>query len=86
MTRPPKISIERVSRNTVYECLLHAAAVRKDELKQSLLGMEAVPRDSGDMNVQSAPPIEQKNKTCYEDDVAEIILRQKPKDKKSKKN
>jgi len=46
LSRPPRISIERVSRNSIYKGILHVAATRKDELKQALLGMEAAPNDS----------------------------------------
>jgi len=35
VSRPPRISIERVSRKTIYECLLHMAARRKEELQQA---------------------------------------------------
>jgi DNA-binding NarL/FixJ family response regulator len=81
--RPPRISIERASRTTVYERLLHVAATRKDELKQALLGLEASPADN--QNDQS-PPGEWVNKTNYADSIAEVIFDTKPKDKNAKKN
>ena len=84
VSRPPRISIERASRNTIYECLLHAAVTKKDELKQALLGLEAVPNDSRNKNNQSTP-VEWVNKTSYADNIAEIIFDTKPKDKNAKK-
>lgn len=83
--RPPRISIERASRTMIYEGLLHAAATRKDELKQALLGLEAAPSASQDKNDQSAP-VEWVNKTNYADRTAEVIFDTKPKDKNAKKN
>jgi DNA-binding NarL/FixJ family response regulator len=85
MSRPPRISIERASRNTIYESLLHAAATRKNELKQALLGLEAATNDSRNKNNQSTPA-EWVNKTRYADNIAEIIFDTKPKDKHAKKN
>jgi hypothetical protein len=84
-SRPPRISIERASRNTIYECLLHEAATRKNELKLALLGSEAAPNDSRNKNNQSTP-VEWVNKTRYADPIAEIVFDTKPKDKHAKKN
>lgn len=84
-SRPPRISIERASRNTIYECLLHEAATRKNELKLALLGSEAAPNDSRNKNNQSTP-VEWVNKTRYADPIAEIVFDTKPKDKHTKKN
>jgi hypothetical protein len=48
--------------------------------------MEVVTEDNGNMNSQSTPLAERNNKTGYSDEVAEIILNKKAKDKKPKKN
>ena len=85
VSRPPRISIERVSRNTIYEGLLHVAATRKHELKQALLGLEVAPNDSRNKNNQSTS-VEWVNKTRYADPIADIIFDTKPKDKHAKKN
>ena len=84
VSRPPRISIERASRDTIYECLLHAAATKKEELKQALLGLEAAPNDSQNRNNQSTP-VELVNKTSYADSICGIIFDTKPKDKTQKK-
>ena len=83
--RPPRISIERTSRDTIYQCLLHTAASIKEKLKQALSGLEATPNDRQNNSDQSTPE-EWINKTGYTDDIAEIIFDTKPKGKTSKKN
>jgi transposase len=83
--RPLKISIERVSRNTIYQGLLHTAAKRKDELKQSLLGLETTLNDC-QKNEDQGTPEEWINKTSYTDSIAEIIFDTNPKNKNAKKN
>lgn len=81
--RPPRISIERTSKHTIYKSLLHAAAERKDEIKQALLGLESAPSNSKNENHPSII-VEEVNKTNYTDSIAEIIFNTKPKDKKVK--
>lgn len=44
VSRPPRISIERASKQTIYESLLHTVATTKEEIKQSLLGLESTPK------------------------------------------
>ena len=89
VSRPPRISIERVSRKTIYECLLHIAARRKEELQQALQGVEAESESGSggrqNKNNQSSS-LEWVNKTNYEDSLAEIIFDTKPKHKNPKKN
>lgn len=82
--RPPRISIERTSRQLIYEGLLHAAAERKHEIKQALQGLDAAPND---IQIKNNPtiPVEWVNKTNYADAIAEIILDTKPKDPNAKK-
>ena len=84
ISRPPKIIIERASKQTIYESLLHAAATTKEEIKQSLLGLESTPNDSQNKN-ENTNPIEWVNKTNYADSIAEIIFDTKPKNKNVKK-
>lgn len=81
--RPPRISIERSSRNTIYECLLNTAATKKEELK-AIHGVSTVPKDIPNRNNQSSP-MEKTNKTKYADSIAEIIFDTKSKDKNVKK-
>ena len=82
--RPPRISVERTSRNTIYQCLLHVAATRKEEIKQALFGMEAAPSDCLNEEHQRIP-VEWENKTSYADSIAKIIFDTKPKDYSAKK-
>lgn len=85
--RPPRISIERTSQHTIYASLLHAAALRKDEIKQALLGLAAAPNDSQIADHPSTPiePVEWINTTNYADSIAKLILNTKPKGQSAKK-
>jgi len=83
--RPPRISIERTSRRTIYECLLNVAATRREEIKQALLGLETESKDSQIKKNQSNSE-EWVNKTGYADSIAEIVFDTKPKKKNIKKN
>jgi len=80
--RPPRISIERTSRGTIYECLLNVASTRREEIKQALLGID--PKDSPLQTVQSNSK-DWINPSNYADSIAEIVFDTKPK-KFSKKN
>jgi len=86
--RPPRISIERTSRHTIYESLLHAAANRRDEIKQAIQGLEAAASDSPDEDHPgtSAELENWINHTNYADSIAELIVDTKPKNKNTKKN
>ena len=83
--RPPKIIIERASKQTIYESLLHAAATAKEDIKQSLLGLESRQNDS-ESNTAQSNSAEWVNKTNYTDSIAEIIFDTKQKNKNVKKN
>lgn len=83
--RPLRISVERVSRTTLYENILHTAAVRRNELKQSLLGMETATNSTSNEILQSDSD-EWINKTHYDDSVAKLIFDTIPKKKIVKKN
>jgi|GEM_PF-1260036 len=86
MPRPPRISVERTSKHTIYESLLHAAAERKDEIKQALLGLESKSAPGNSKNEHHPSIIvEEVNKTNYTDSIAEIIFNTTSKDKKVKK-
>lgn len=76
--RPPRISIERTSRTTIYERLLHVAATRREEIKQALLELETVSKDSPNKKDQSNSE-EWINNTSYADSIAEIVFDTKPK-------
>ena len=76
--RPPRISIERTSRTTIYESVLKVAATRREEIKQALLGLETVSNDSQNKTKQSNTE-EWVNKTSYADSIAEIVFDTKPK-------
>lgn len=80
--RPPRISIERTSRETIYERLLNVASTRREEIKQALLGTD--PKDSPIKVVQSNSE-DWNNPSSYADSIAEIVFDTKPK-KSSKKN
>lgn len=82
--RPPRISIERTSRTAIYKRLLHIAAEKRQEIKQALLGLEAVPTDG--LNKKNQSNSEQwMNKTCYADSIAEIVFDTEPKKSNVKK-
>jgi len=84
-SRPPRISIQRTSRHTIYECLLHTVSKRKEELKQTLSGLEAEPSNRKIENHTSII-MDEVNKTNYTDQISGIIFDTKSKDKKIKKN
>jgi hypothetical protein len=72
VARPPRISIERTSRERVYERLLEVAATRKEKLKQALSGLGASnDSQNKDKHINS---VEWANKTSYSDSIAEIIF------------
>lgn len=79
--RPPRISIARTSRETIYECLLNVASMRREEIKQAFLGID--PKDSPLQTVQSNSEY-WINPSKYADSIAEIVFDTKPK-KSSKK-
>lgn len=83
--RPLRISVERVSRTTLYENILHMAAVRRDKIKQSLLGLETATNSTSNGLVQSDSD-EWINKTQYADRVAKLVFDTLPKKKNAKKN
>lgn len=85
LARPPRISIERTSRHTLYQCLLYVAATRKEEIKQALLGLEADHNDSQTKNQQHTSK-EWINKTGYSDSIAKIIFDTRSKAAPVKKN
>lgn len=83
--RPSRISIERTSRHTIYEGLLHAAAKRKIEIEGAL---QELTTSSGSNPAAKKPddPVEWVNKTSYADSIAELIFDTRPKNKNAKKN
>ncbi len=86
--RPSRISIERTSRHTIYESLLHAAANRREEMKQALQGLESATGESSTEHDPS-PSAESKewvNRSHYEDSIAKLIFDTRPKEKNAKKN
>jgi DNA-binding CsgD family transcriptional regulator len=83
--RPLRISVERVSRTTLYENILHTAAVRRDEIKQSLLGLEKATNNTSN-GIMKSNSDEWTNKTQYADCVAKLVFDTLPKKKNSKKN
>ncbi len=82
-SRPPKISVERTSRTSIYECLLNIAAVKREEIRQAL--GEKVLKDSPKKKEESDPQ-RQANKSNYADNVAKIIFNTKEKGQRLKKN
>lgn len=80
--RPPKISIKRTSRTSIYECLLNMAAAQREEIRQALEGKDL--KDSQKKKENNAPE-ERVNKSNYADSVAEIIFDTQEKGKKVKK-
>jgi len=83
--RPLRISVERVSRTTLYENILHMAAVRRDEIKQALLGLETATNSTSNGLLQSDSD-EWINKTHYANSVAKLVFDTIPKKKNVKKN
>lgn len=80
--RPPRISVERVSKTAIYESLLRAAATEKEKWKQGDLPTSK----TSESNIQNGSG-EWVNQTNFPDDVAEIIFDTKvKKEKASKKN
>ena len=82
--RPSKISIERVSRDTIYASILKTAATRREEIKQSLQEIETQSESSRDEKEQRTTK-EWVNKTCYPESIAKIIFDTRPKNKNFKK-
>ncbi len=83
--RPPKISIERTSRTSIYECLLNMAAAQREEVRQALEEKDF--KDSQKKNGKGkSDPQEWVNKSNYADSVAEIIFDTRDKSKNAKKN
>ena len=83
--RPLRISVERVSRPTLYENILHMAAVRRDEIKQALLGLETATNSTSNGLLQNDSD-EWINKTHYANSVAKLVFDTIPKKKNVKKN
>lgn len=81
--RPPKISIERTSRTSIYECLLNMAAAQREEIRKAL---EENDLDNSQKKKEKSAPEERVNKSNYADSVAEIIFDTQEKSKKLKKN
>lgn len=83
--RPPRISIEKVSRETIYVAVLRAAATKRNEIKQSMQLLDPSPQNSRTENKEDTSE-EWVNETNYPDSIAKIIFDTTPKDKNSKKN
>lgn len=82
--RPARISVERVSRTMLYENILHMAAKQRDEIKQSLQGMQ--PKEKTDSEQKRPDDDEWVNNTNYSDSIAKLVLDTKKKKKSAKKN
>ncbi len=80
--RPPKISVERTSRTSIYECLLNMAAIRREEIRQALEGKDLKDSQNKKEKIDSQEWV---NKSSYADSVAEIIFDTKEKGKRKKK-
>ena len=78
--RPPRIALARVARRTIYERLLHRAAVQREAIQQALTGL--TPAVSETPNPQSSPsaPAPWVNTTQYDDRTAEIVFDTQPKE------
>ena len=81
--RPPKISVERTSRTSIYKCLLNITAVKREEIRQALGEKDL--EDSPKKNEESDPR-RQSNKSNYADNVSMIIFNTKEKGQHLKKN
>ena len=84
LPRPAKISINRTSKGTIYQSILSEAATKREELKQSLMGIEEISKDNKDNN-KKENTAKSSNKTNYAGSIAEIILDTKSKKKKQTK-
>jgi len=80
--RPPKISIKRTSRTSIYECLLNMVAAQREEIKQAL---EEKDSTGSQKKTEKSAPEERVNKSNYADSVAEIVFDSREKGKKLKK-
>lgn len=83
--RPAKISVDRVSRTTLYADILHMVAKQRDEIKQSLQGLEVAKNNDQDEKKPSDSD-EWVNKSKYSDSVAKLVFDTEKKKKNVKKN
>ena len=81
--RPSRISVERVSRTTLYENILHLAAKQRDEIKQAMQGLQANKKAGSSQEKTNEAWV---NKTNYTDSVAKLVLDIEKKKKSAKKN
>jgi len=90
VTRPPKNSIERVTRKSIYNYLLKTAAAKKEELKQSKEKATESESESDKMQdnnnkEKNSTPKNWANKSNYDDKTAKVIFNTEPKKRDSKK-
>ncbi len=82
--RPARILVERVSRTTLYENILHMAAKQRDEIKSSLQGQQL--KEKTNTSKKNSDEEQWVNKTNYSDSIAKLILNTEKKKKSAKKN
>ena len=82
--RPPRISIERVARSTIYESVLRICAAKREEIRTSLQGPE-VPPTEHPQGEERSTLADRVIKTSLPASVSAIIHRTKPKSKGLKK-
>lgn len=83
--RPKRISLERTSRHSIYEAVLHAAAVKREEIRQAQ--SEVGTSDSADSPKKNSRPNpeETAKKSSYSHSIAEIVFDTKQKSEGTKK-
>jgi transposase len=85
--RPSRISIDRISKKTIYDGILHLAASRRDKEKQSLAMVETIPIVNENINLDNdTESTSWVNKTNYDEEIAKIIFDTTEKNKTVKKN
>ncbi len=82
--RPPRISVTRVSRTALYENILHMAAKKRDEIKQSINGLQT--KEERNASQEKPDPDTWVNKTNYSDSIAKLVLNTEKKKQSAKKN
>lgn len=87
ISRPPKISIKRVTRSSIYNYILKEASAKKEELKQLQDEFTETNNstDNQEDDQKETPSKEWVNKSNYDNDIADIIFNTKSKKEKSKK-
>jgi len=86
--RPPRITIKRIARKTLYEYILHEATAKRKEFQQAMSGEEDLVVQHCETTSTDAhkTPVEWVNTTNYSDNIARIICNTQKKDRTVKKN